>query len=501
MWWAVGNSTEIVEILDRDIGVYVFTDDIYIMDYEGNPEKSTAGLWGSSALGQIGLTGFPGIATPTNLTNLGQEVRDTLRRKPYIPQMSNLSYSRTGNSWVGRPISLTTTDPSSSSGQSYATAFATAPMEFSFEPLWNYREFLQHKDTKFPSMVKSQPKRTDNTPAGNFRQPLVAVHCNESLEEEKSHTPIGGNVARFSFFGSSFHKENFSLELSLDGKELMSLQTAGISDDLPVTIFPDLQDKVPVPITAAVVLRNDMDRFTMNYSPITLCLMQARWVEADVWMDVKEPHTFVQLETPFSDVAGFLSETSTHENVIKMGSEWLETVYDLSDGRNGTWPASAVQPMMRLLTSYPSTQIPAILSVFLVDFLTSPGAVMSWSSTFKGFESLPPSSKVRTVDVIYYKHRYGYKFHGSVSIPLAFSLLFIQLIIAIVHTALLIHKSPPHGRTCDTLGETVALTLTSKATGKSLHVEENMNNSQVWSMRVAVKGNNDERGHEMVAII
>ncbi|CAH0044279.1 unnamed protein product [Clonostachys solani] len=496
-WWAVDNTTEIGY---QNQGIYVFTDDFYVMNYEGNPKDSTKIL----SLGPLQLKILPGPETLTNLTNLGLELEDALERKPYIPQMSNLSYIRPERSYVGLPISLTTTDPSPSSSQSYGTAFATAPIGFSVEPLWNSRKYTQQKDRNFPSILKAQPKRTDNTPAEKFRQPLVAVHCNESLEEEKSHTPIGGDVVRFNFFGSSFHKENFSFELSLDGKELGPLQTAGKAYHLPLTVFPDLQDKVPVPITAAVILRHYPDNvFEYRYWSTTLCLIQARWVEADVWMDLKEPHTFVQLETSFSDVAGFMSETSTHENVIKMGPEWLETAYDIPNDRNDTRSASALAYMMKYAPYSPPTRIPAFLSVFLVDFLTSVGGMVYSSSTptFTGIEGFPPSSNLRMVDVIYYQHRYGYKFQGSVSIPLAFTLLFVQVIIAIVHTALLIHKSPPHGRACGTLGETVALALVSKTTGKYGYIEENINNSQVWSMRVAVKGSNDEQGHEMVALI
>lgn len=501
-WWAVGNTTE---IRYQNQEIYIFTDDYYIMNYEGNPKVSTTG----PLLGSIQLNVLPGLATPTNLTNLALELEDTLDRKPYISQISNLSYGRARNRKLGRPISLTTTDPESFSGQSYETAGATAPMGFSFEPLWDSIRYTQQKDRNFPSIFKSQPKRTDNAPAEKIKQPLVAVHCSESIKEENPYTPIGGNVFRFSFFGSSFHKKNFSLEVTLN-EELEAFQKARKAYDLPFTIFPDLQDKVPVPITAAVILRDYLAVSDNLTWPTTLCLIQARWVEADVWMDVREPRTFVQLETSFSDVAEFMSETSTHENVIKMGPEWLEKVFDIPNGRNETRPASALAYMMKFEPYSPPTRIPAFLSVFLVDFLTSVGGLTYFSKTtthhspaptLRGIEGFPPSSNLRMVDVIYYQHRYGYKLQGSVSIPLAFALLFVQMVIAIVHTALLIHKSPPHGQACGTLGDTVALALTSTATGKSCYIVESINNSQVWGMRVAVKGSNHERGHEMVALI
>ncbi|CAI6084583.1 unnamed protein product, partial [Clonostachys chloroleuca] len=286
-------------------------------EIEGNPKISTTG----PLLGSIQLNVLPGLATPTNLTNLALELEDTLDRKPYIPQISNLSYGRTGNRKLGRPISLTTTDPESFSGQSYETAGVS--------PQWDFHRI-------FPSIFKSQPKRTDNTPAEKIKQPLVAVHCSESIKEENSYTPIGGNVFRFSFFGSSFHKKNFSLEVTLN-EELEAFQKVRKAYDLPFTIFPDLQDTVPVPITAAVILRDYLAVSDNLTWPTTLCLIQARWVEADVWMDVREPRTFVQLETSFSDVAEFMSEISTHENVIKMGPEWLEKclIYRTAEMRHG----------------------------------------------------------------------------------------------------------------------------------------------------------------------
>lgn len=108
-------------------------------------------------------------------------------------------------------------------------------------------------------------------------------------------------------------------------------------------IFLDLENKIiRHSVSAAILFANRVrkdglqDKRDMNNETILglgLCLVSARWVEAEVWV-IRQNSVAINSDLGFTneDFLPFLHEISTAKEVIKMSDGWLKGVGPLLNG-------------------------------------------------------------------------------------------------------------------------------------------------------------------------
>ncbi|CAG9956658.1 unnamed protein product [Clonostachys rosea f. rosea IK726] len=485
LWWEVGNSTQVGG--PEATTQYIHPETVFQMNlttpYHVPSHSLICGIMESNSPGSCRQTSVEPMINELFSVVFGDE--------PYIPHIENITSTRSGFPENARPISLTVSRSVPTSPKPFGAAFATASMYFTSLALINARKFFPQEDRNTPGMLQSRPSKADEFPLGKWKQPLVAVNCNATLRKKDS-IPSKDNMMKFSFYENSFHR-NFSLELEKGAGDLKFLEEFGNGSAAFNPVFLDIQDKIDVPISAAILFAGNVSSSPGSASSTTLCLVQARWVEAEAWMNVNEsPNTHVQLEVPLPEVPEFMTETSTAENVIQLGHEWLGAMDAIADSQNFTESVSAYGEAWRICRTQSLPYcMPVFISVYLTDFLTFVGELQTYippTNPDHNPAATPPDADQVIIDMIYSRYRSGYSFKDSMPIPIAFAVLLLHAIIAIAQTIwILAARDPWYSVAWESFGEMIALALRSKDPGGLHNIGGGIKSSKTWSTRVAVR--------------
>ncbi|KAM0426284.1 hypothetical protein ACHAPT_008324 [Fusarium lateritium] len=503
-WWEVGISAEDGDLLNIAFITKADAKGLFKMEYSSypnftqNPALYNSGQADCINLAALALNGScDKPALEVMLANLLPFIssQTSVLYEEVIPETQNISISGYGEMTLNRPITFFA---------EAEVAIATAPMGFLASNLIARIPTRSHQRDNY--LVRSQPK--DSYLGTKWKQPLVTVGCaanNWSPLLDKDSMPF---FFEDSFFGSFTVEAEFRKNLGLVNDTAPGNKSEYSKPD-PVAL--DLQGDVPVPISAAFLLVNEVG-LTVNpeWSGLfdsQLCLVQARWVDTDIWItDESHPAVLSDIGMPMEDAILYLNETLTTENIIKMHSNWLEGIQGATEAQNGYRQAMDV---CLNRTGLGASCMSAFLAISLTDALTysAPNVLTFYEPDededeyFYGTEDTPgppPAAGDLIMEYKYYSQVYAYSFEDSTSIPLALAVLLFHFVITLVHIGIiLLSSSPWYSSGWGSFGQLMALALRSKESGEFHSGSEGVQGPRIWKKVVTVREDADEKRLEM----
>ncbi|KAI5460239.1 hypothetical protein BGZ63DRAFT_426180 [Mariannaea sp. PMI_226] len=407
-----------------------------------------------------------------------------------------------------RAIAFAVDHSSETSEDFWRLAYALTPMDFVVKSLVNERR-LPYK--KHPVLIKSEAATLFGKE--KWKQPLVAVDCAPFYWQRTSNE----TSATFTFGSKLYDNFNVSLNFSDTLEKLKKLPGDDAASHPTTSFFMDIQHVLPVPITASIIFASsfmaDWDRVPekdpdhgqlLPWMEIYLCLVKARWVEAEVWLDEKESlEAKSQLGFPTSDIIPFIRQNSGPEDTIKMTVEWLR---DIGVPRNSV-STPGENPVYQQGSDNCTIEgmhtvgcLPAFLAVYLAEAL-SQSTGLQFDRVIDQ-DKLPFPSPGPNSTVIYntrFEHLYAYGFGRSITIVLAFTALLLQVFIALIHLVLTVCvRQLWHCSAWGDFGQLLALALRSNASDELHNVGAGVQSSHTWKLMAVVRDVGQKRRLEMV---
>ncbi|KAF5230733.1 hypothetical protein FANTH_13725 [Fusarium anthophilum] len=314
----------------------------------------------------------------------------------------------------------------------------------------------------------------------SWKQPVVAVQCLPGTVRNESLS------FHFSFWQSHDMSTPFRVSLGLnDSSALADLHGSNSTDyrfiDLPV----NEEWLVSGNILFANTARNEEDDKPERH--YTLCLIFARWAEADTWIEL--PH----YSRPWSHFNPLVEFDRNSSDVIHMDGKWLEGISSFSNGS-----------FLRSIADYCVADDrrecqERFLGLHITDAISQAGNNVSWPNYFAG---ITPSDDATRDKVTYTRsyYTYAYRFESSHSIPLAFSFLLLHVLLVLIHLiTILVSKDPWQGSDWDNFGDMLVLALASKPPDGMNDLTEQSSKSEIWRKRVTLAHDGDE-GHHRICL-
>ncbi|RKK60878.1 hypothetical protein BFJ69_g17193 [Fusarium oxysporum] len=425
------------------------------------------------------------------------------------PLLNNITVSGPFRNGLDRPITFSVNNFSYIEPQLEESAFAVTPMDFVAHSLGE-DVAMGGTVVQPPQLLKSEALTVSGKE--KWKQPLVAVHCENFDWRHK----LNKTSAKFVFDDILYNKTTVSLDLN---NTLKLLQNISINDDdgasRPVaSLLLDIQHLLPVPITATILLAypdGDWGVLDLEKSLIHsyLCLVQARWVEAEVFVHPRESlEVQSHLGFPTRDAMDYIRRKPDSQNTIKVSLEWLrgigvppipeistfaepfdsppESVTTLQDN-----PAFR-QGINMCTAEFRPTCIPAFLAVYLAN-------AMSRFTQLPDYGSRSPQPNSTVIFNTWFDHVYAYGIEDSATVPLAFTALLLQAFIALIHFALTVFaRQPWHCSTWGNFGQLLPLALRSNPSDELRNVGAGVQNSRTWKLMTVVREVGQKRQLEMV---
>ncbi|KAF4421175.1 hypothetical protein F53441_14366 [Fusarium austroafricanum] len=326
-------------------------------------------------------------------------------------------------------------------------AYVTTPMEFILDA-FQVDKFAPHGPQYLTKSEALKPSGKEK-----WKQPLVAAHCSFT----NMGRPFNETSIYFDFGDIYYDKFTVTVELNdfNDSMEYLMKIPTNAGDNATRSMSPvllDIQHLLPVPVAASILFahsyiepKSDPFQIVITDEPepvieIGLCLIQARWVEADILlypklsMDIQS-----HLGFPLLEAMEYMRLKSDPEQSIEMTVEWLEGI-GVPPGSVGSQRKNpAYLYMMKgcideelrdVETGY---CLPGSLAAYLANALAR-------ITTLKGDDDKdltptfePPGANYTYVYHTYFEHVYAYGFRSSTTLRLAFAALFLQVAIALIH--------------------------------------------------------------------
>ncbi|PTD01379.1 hypothetical protein FCULG_00010553 [Fusarium culmorum] len=305
-------------------------------------------------------------------------------------------------------------------------AIATTPMKIlrdSPEVIWEDMpvDLLTRIQQKLPGdrfdnfTVAEKWKRLRQAPTSRWKQPIVAVECAYGTETE-TNTPTF-------MFNSNITNNKVTLDLAQEKEK---------NDPYSKFLFLELPDSR----TSPAIL------FLHSQKTLELCRIFSRWIETDTWLEHGESVYRTHLDAPLSDVQAHFGQST---DLIKMGKDWLNStsrnINDLPREESSSPENSSYQSIMDFCDTVGTKDCyPVSLAAFMA-------YVLSWSDDKAGYNILQPfqlgvNESPRQGDVIINKecfvNGYGYDWKSSRTIPLAFSVLLLHVLIVFIHMTIVL---------------------------------------------------------------
>ncbi|KAF5687100.1 hypothetical protein FCIRC_2488 [Fusarium circinatum] len=314
----------------------------------------------------------------------------------------------------------------------------------------------------------------------SWKQPVVAVQC------------LGGTVRNeslsfhFSIWQSEDMSTPFRVSLNLnESSALADLHSSNSTDyrfiDLPVSE----EWLVSGNILFANTARNEEDDTPERH--YTLCLIFARWAEADTWIEL--PH----YSRPWSHFNPLVEFDRNSSDVIHMDGKWLESISSFSNG-------SFLHSIADYCVADDRRDCQErFLGLHITDAISQAGNNVSWPNYFAG---ITPSDNATRDKVTYTRsyYTYAYRFESSHSIPLAFYFLLLHVLLVLIHLiTILVSKDPWQGSDWDNFGDMLVLALASKPPDGMNDWTQQSCKSEIWRKGVIVARDGDE-GHHRICL-
>ncbi|KAH6884157.1 hypothetical protein B0T10DRAFT_445509 [Thelonectria olida] len=407
-----------------------------------------------------------------------------------IKYVRNITYTyyhpQRSTSQSPRPISLST-DFGPYNWFS-TVAVATCPMSFlsSVSSLLDFATVVSGDGFKRhpgETLQKFEQLETGPVRMRKWKQPLVAVNCAQRAWAEK--------VVSFYFVSELFNK---TISLDID-------EHAGLKDLVkdvegppgPVGYrFLNLADNMSLPISANILFASRVGKNDSSHITLSLCLVSARWVEADLWMDsttsgIIQSH----LNISFGDFAKSFRDASEDTQVIKLRNGWLNGI---GAPTNKTAASSAYDLISRYCDTGEGFKLyclPIALASHITDALAQPG------DTSVGIGATGNMSS--RYYLTRFEKRFAYSFQNGSTIPVAFASLLLHCLAVVIHLALVVSsKHPWHGTGWGSFGQMMVLALRSRVLEELGNVGGGVASSQTWRKTAMVRAVGEDGQLEIV---
>lgn len=374
------------------------------------------------------------------------------RTAPLKGPFENSTYANYGS--TRRPMSYKTDRPG---------AVATCPLSAITRHMGNVMYGFDRSD----ELVKAGNKADESSVPTKWKQPLVSAECSSSV--------LVNGTAEF-FFGPKpylsqaveIHDEqhpwilNVTRNISnsarplgysfLNLKETKNLQ---ISTDM---IFATLvnettgDDGYPTPLRPVVV-------------QLTLCLISARWTEADVWLEAgRTGDALSHFNFPNEEEVTQIRQSFGTEDFINIGEDWMAGIASLP---NTSANRTAYEEAMDFCSAVPRPLIldSSCLQTFLAMHVTDAIAELGEFQQYKLTTWVRSNANANSLTYTGYVYVYSYEFGSSIGIPIAFSILLLHVLVVIIYAVLLFcSKHRWYKAGWSSLGDLLVLTLDSDVT-------------------------------------
>ncbi|KAM5358582.1 hypothetical protein ACJZ2D_015150 [Fusarium nematophilum] len=432
--------------------------------------------------------------TPTQealLTLLTPTMRDPPEENEFSSarQIANFSYSNYDLTTTSRLISLTMDIPDL---QSANLVVATCPLDSVVEQINQY-----WRDRPVYLLTKSKQTRLNSSDIKRWRQPLLVIEC--------SQTATTGPDATFSF-SSNISDSSSLLDADKSPAFRDLLKDARKKKSPKLGYLPlDPPDAKTSSISAEMLFVTDSSRKTDDGELkvgepegkvwLELCRINARWAEADVWMEHATLGSVQsQLDSPLFNIHDHFGSSFQSGITIKMRQEWLTALGQrisfeggVSDKENSTYQ----QIRGFCYSDGPGANFPVCLTVALAAHITD---ALSHTSPLFGYsegsgQEYPSDPAPGPSDTIfhntYFIGGYAYDFQRSRTIPFAFSILLLHVTVVLIHVAMVLSSRHPwHGSSWSSFGQILVLALRSRAPGS---VGGGVESSQTWKTTASVR--------------
>lgn len=321
-----------------------------------------------------------------------------------------------------------------------------------------------------------------------WKQPRVLLQCNNlNMTASRSGPFTSFPQAVFPAFNHTFNYDELGL--------------SPIENGQPGTLFVDSQSigkALGFDVSTAFILKDGLKKSNQTY----LCLVDARWVEADVWMSA--PYASIQYSGSTADP--FLKETWVNpkeSQMIKITPEWAHSIdSDLSIspplGCDGvTSPFNFTRDhCSNLLRTDNTTMQPRCemiaYSLLLTDFLRRVQAHFAyhplsdygrWDGSSRIF--IPPNDVTR-LDTLLFHQVHSYKLEG-VLLRLALTVLLVHVMLVWAHFLLIVLASKWTSRAWSEFGELLALAINTTPTEKLENTGAGITRWDTWRLKTYVR--------------
>lgn len=411
-----------------------------------------------------------------NLEAMVRSLESVVLDPPIIPRQENVTYTLYGAPKKERPISVSKT------GGNIDIAIATCPMICISDAFnWDHARIRETLDDDL--LVKSQQKTASGI--HNWKQPVVGVHC--------SRTPYDDRGANFSFVNGLFDK----LDVELDSE---SLKNYLLTDDEDQHDYfgPLKPQHINSSLISGAILFSD--ELGYNNISIELCLISARWAEAEVWLDRQSSGaTQSSFGISTEDLVQYLHKTSNADHLIKTSTGWLEGIGVPRVNANNMELQSAYSEASQFcLTKFPQLDNSCrsiFLALHVADALAQSADVQLYVNNWND----PPGQQDTVIHHTYYASAYAYAFQNSTAITLAFVALLLHVFISLLHMgSIIFSRQSWHGSSWDSFGKLLVLALQSRASDELENVGGGVSSSHTWKKRIVVREVGDKRQIQLI---
>ncbi|KAJ4131809.1 hypothetical protein NW768_006009 [Fusarium equiseti] len=422
-------------------------------------------------------------------------------------QITNISFSKTD----GLFVSLTMDLPQLSRTDTRSVTVATCPMDGVAETIdlpWD-GEIL---DKDF--LTTSQQKSLDNTsdswdpenestradwwkklhaaPTSRWKQPMVLVECADNY--------TFGDAFTFQFStGISDNKVSLSGRYDDDFKTFLrdARHNKGVHPEVGRLVL-DSSHSSGSPPSASILFLPTLD-IEDERVEIALCRIYSRWVEANIWLEQGKPSVQSHLDAPLFDMEAHFGNTHSSGGPIKFSKDWLNSVS--SESEDPTIPNDSYKAIVDFCSSLDPSFTPTpssvnllqclsiCLSVYFTHILSSMGPHrLYYEDEIYNSNDQHPTSENIIVHREYFIGGYGYSWHSSSTIPLAFSVLLLHVLIVIIHVVTVLwSRHPWYSSSWSSFGQMMILALRSKAPEDLGGVGAGVSSSATWNTSVSVR--------------
>ncbi|KAI3392069.1 hypothetical protein diail_6298 [Diaporthe ilicicola] len=376
-------------------------------------------------------------------------------------------------------------------------AQVTSPLALVTQELFDrYRAWISV--SKRAAMIKAKP-RSEAGRDLDWKQPSVSMQCSTILHEN-----LTANAKRklrpvsFDDFGS-FPPFSLNLEDSFL-ESLEKIEERGT----PNTTYVDIAHLLPDGITASTALlmydgkNSPNDTSFSVYNPMYLCLVDARWIESQVWFTAPYAtimRSGISIDSVWADTGTNATKSSPTIAITTEYANSLDSNLTVdSDYQQGQGRMAQTQPFA-FIRRYCGQSVPSPLgpkcamlahTLYLTDSLRRTQSLFRYYSASSMSKSdLKPENLTR-LDYQLYHQLHAYKFEGLI-VKLSMSVLLLHVMLVYAHFLLLVAGDGWYSRAWSELGELIALAILTRPSALLQNAAGGVKNWRTWKLRTFIR--------------